>query len=152
MNESINKALASPQGQNFSFSNQQALQNAKDLNVAKANLQTVEAQLTEKEKQRYQQELKMIQIQQQETQEVADRITKLQQEKEAILDKAEATQLSAFGQDNAKQGSREIQNNVDIYRQAMQNSVAEDGTDANVDHAVDAYMRARDAAVQYQDT
>jgi predicted CopG family antitoxin len=51
----------------------------------------VENGLNDSEKQRANLELSMIQMQQQETQEVADRITKLKQEKDAILDKEEAS-------------------------------------------------------------
>jgi hypothetical protein len=63
MNEGIQKTLQSDAGKGFSTSNQVALQNAMALNTAKAKLQAVEQDLTDIDKQRYNQEIAMIQIQ-----------------------------------------------------------------------------------------
>ena len=80
MNESIVKTMNSQDGQNFTDSSKTALQNAMQLNVAKAKLQTVENNLTAIEKQRYQQDLALLQISQDETQAIADKITKRKEE------------------------------------------------------------------------
>lgn len=146
MNASIVATLNSKQGKDLADSSKTALNNAMQLNNAKAKMQAVENALTEAEKQRYTQELSMIQMQQQETQEVADRITKLKQEKEAILDIAAVTSLTASGQKTYTQGSREMESYVSDARQDVQ--AAE--TIESVTAATQALTEARQAASQYQ--
>ena len=77
MNKSIENTLSSNIGKNFSQSSKTALENAMRTNEAKAKLQIIEKDLNAEEKRRYEQDLAILDIQQKETQEVADRITKL---------------------------------------------------------------------------
>ena len=80
MNKGIEETLKSDVGKNFSQSSKTALENAMQMNTAKAKLQAVENQLTNTEKQRYNLELSLIQADQEQTQAVADRITKRKEE------------------------------------------------------------------------
>ena len=79
LTESVDKARA--QGIELNESSQTALDNALDMNVAKAKMQAVSDKLNATEKQRAEQELAIMGIVQQETQALADRIVK---QKEAI--------------------------------------------------------------------
>lgn len=146
MNKGIQDTLGSEIGKGFNDSNQIALKNAMALNNAKAKLQAVENGLNDSEKQRANLELSMIQMQQQETQEVADRITKLKQEKEAILDIAATETLTAAGQKTYGSGSKEMDSYVSAARQEVQNA----DTDESVDAAIERLTDARQAASQYQ--
>ena len=80
MNASIVEVMGSKQGQNFTDSSKVALQNAMQLNNAKAKLQAIEQNLNNTEKQRFQQQLSLLQISQDEAQAVADKITKRKEE------------------------------------------------------------------------
>lgn len=80
MNSVIEQTLASDIGQKFSESSKVALNNAMYLNDAKAKLSVVEKDLNATEKQRYDLELSMIQMTQDEAQAIADNITKRKEE------------------------------------------------------------------------
>ena len=80
MNSSIVTVMNSKEGQGFNDSSKVALQNAMQLNNAKAKLQAIENNLTATEKQRYQQDLALLQISQDEAQAIADKITKRKEE------------------------------------------------------------------------
>lgn len=144
MNESITKTLSSDTGKMFSFSSKVALENARDLNIARSQLQAIEPKLNALEKQRYTQELAMIEAQQQETQAVADRITVLQKEKEAILDKIETESLTRSGQAAYTEGSREMRGYVSRAKSDF--DAADESELAN---ATKVYLEARQAADQY---
>ena len=144
MNESITKTLSSDTGKMFSFSSKVALENARDLNIARSQLQAIEPKLNALEKQRYTQELAMIEAQQQETQAVADRITVLQKEKEAILDKIETESLTRSGQAAYTEGSREMRGYVSRAKSDF--DAADESELAN---ATKVYFEARQAADQY---
>jgi DNA anti-recombination protein RmuC len=116
MNSGIQAALKPESGHNFNDSNRVALENAMSMNTAKAKLQAVEKDLTAQEKQRADQQIEMIRMQQQETQEVANRITKLKEEKEAILDIAATESLTASGQKIYSSGSKEMDSLVSSAR------------------------------------
>lgn len=82
MNNSISTALSN-QGMStnsFSTSDQQALTNAYQLNEAKAKLNVISKTLTDTEKQQYETQLQILQIQQSEAQALADSITAKQEE------------------------------------------------------------------------
>lgn len=145
MNESITKTLSSDVGRTFSFSSKVALENARDLNIAKAQLQAIEPKLNDLEKQRYTQELAMIEAQQRETQAVADRITVLQKEKEAILDKIETESLTKSAQAAYSEGSREMQGYVSRAK-----SDFDTADESQLAGATRAYYEARQAADQYK--
>lgn len=80
MNSVIEQTLASDMGKQFSDSSKVALNNAMQLNEAKAKLSVVENSLNATEKQRYDLELNMIQMTQDEAQAIADKITKRKEE------------------------------------------------------------------------
>ena len=80
MNSAIMKTLKSDMGKGFTDSSQTALQNAMALNTAKSKLAVVENKLSDTEKQRYQQELAILEVNQKEAQSIADIITKRKEE------------------------------------------------------------------------
>ena len=80
MNSSIVDVMNSKEGQRFNDSSKTALQNAMQLTNAKAKLQAIENNLNTTEKQRYQQDLALLQISQDEAQAIADKITKRKEE------------------------------------------------------------------------
>ena len=144
MNESITKTLSSDTGKMFSFSSKVALENARDLNIARSQLQAIEPKLNDLEKQRYTQELAMIEAQQRETQVVADRITVLQREKEAILDKVETESLTKSGQASYSEGSREMRGYVSRAK-----SDFDAADESELAGATRVYLEAKQAADQY---
>ena len=146
MNQSIDHALDPKSDYNLNDTNKVALENAKQMNLAKAKMQTVENSLTTQEKQRFDQQLQMIQLQQQETQEVANRITKLKEEKEAILDMAATEELTASGKKAYKEGSKEVGSYITSARRNLSDAEDLDGANA----AIKQLTEARQAASQYE--
>jgi hypothetical protein len=61
MNKGISDTLNSSMGMNFSDSSKMALKNVMDMNIAKGKLQSIENNLNDTEKQRYNLELQLLQ-------------------------------------------------------------------------------------------
>ena len=80
MNATIVNTLNSDLGKGFTDASKTSLQNAMSLNEAKSKLTVIENQLTSTERQRYQQELSILELHQEEAQAIADKITKRKEE------------------------------------------------------------------------
>ena len=80
MNKGIEQTLNSDQAKNFSQSSLTALENAKQMNIAKGKLQSVEKTLNSVEQQRYELELSLLQADQESLQVLADKVTKRKEE------------------------------------------------------------------------
>ena len=90
-----------------------ALENAKGLNEAKIKLLNVEKQLSQEERERYQQELGFLEAAQKEAQLIADNITKRKQEIQAMSDASVAFDNESATRDLENQRGQEHQDLID---------------------------------------
>ena len=117
MNKGISDTLNSSTGMNFSDSSKAALKNAMDMNVAKGKLQSIEHNLNDTEKQRYNLELQLLQADQDAAQAVADKITK-RKEEIALLAEAFDYEQSTKSLENSR--GKEEQDLIDNKKAAEQ--------------------------------
>ena len=132
----------------FNTSSKTALENATALNTMNNKLAAVKDKMTDKERQQYQQEVEILKVLEQETQEMADAITKRQQELDLIKEEVQLSEMPIKDERAAEE--ERLLAIKQQKKQVLNQAEADPNKTGKIREAKKAYDEASAAVLNYQ--